>query len=243
LFLERDLIFWVFFRSTALVRIASDPTDKEWASSVLKTTEDIVVIKDKYAKARFHVLVVPRRVAVDTVGDVTVEHLPLLKEMYQTAKEMIQARLAEEPKATFRVGFHSSPSMQYARIIGNVFPAERLQQPTFTHRDFFTIFRRLHMHVISTDFDSPALKQPKHWLSFTTDFFVDAAPFIQAIESTGKVPHIDSSPEGEDALEREIPYCAFCRKTFGKGAKGLQQLKVHHLKDHLDKGEKLEYPL
>jgi hypothetical protein len=157
LFLERDLIFWVFFRSTALVRIASDPTDKEWASSVLKTTEDIVVIKDKYAKARFHVLVVPRRVAVDTVGDVTVEHLPLLKEMYQTAKEMIQARLAEEPKATFRVGFHSSPSMQYARIIGNVFPAERLQQPTFTHRDFFTIFRRLHMHVISTDFDSPAL--------------------------------------------------------------------------------------
>ena len=30
------------------------------------------------------------------------------------------------------------------------------------------------MHVISQDFDSPSLKNKKHWNSFTTPYFVDS---------------------------------------------------------------------
>ena len=31
-----------------------------------------------------------------------------------------------------------------------------------------------HLHVISQDFDSPSLKNKKHWNSFTTPYFVDS---------------------------------------------------------------------
>lgn len=42
----------------------------------------------------------------------------------------------------FKIGYHMSPSMQ-----------------------------RLHLHVISTDFNSDYLKTKKHWNSFNTEFF------------------------------------------------------------------------
>lgn len=43
----------------------------------------------------------------------------------------------------FKIGYHAEPSMQ-----------------------------QLHLHVISTDFNSTSLKTKKHWNSFNTDFFV-----------------------------------------------------------------------
>lgn len=43
----------------------------------------------------------------------------------------------------FEIGFHAQPSM-----------------------------RHLHMHVISTDFDSPTLKTQRHWNSFHTELFI-----------------------------------------------------------------------
>ena len=45
--------------------------------------------------------------------------------------------------ANFKIGYHASPSMH-----------------------------RLHLHVISTDYDSPSLKTKVHWNSFTTPFFL-----------------------------------------------------------------------
>lgn len=97
--------------------MAKDPENAEWAAQILKQTDDYVVIKDKYPKARFHVLVVPRKVAIDTPSDVLAEHAPLLRQMLKAAKEMISERLKEEPKATFRIGFHSSPSMQFVLVL------------------------------------------------------------------------------------------------------------------------------
>lgn len=32
----------------------------------------------------------------------------------------------------------------------------------------------VHLHVISQDFDSPCLKNKKHWNSFTTDYFMES---------------------------------------------------------------------
>lgn len=32
----------------------------------------------------------------------------------------------------------------------------------------------VHLHVISQDFDSPCLKNKKHWNSFTTDYFIES---------------------------------------------------------------------
>lgn len=35
-------------------------------------------------------------------------------------------------------------------------------------------YSHVHLHVISQDFDSPCLKNKKHWNSFTTDYFIDS---------------------------------------------------------------------
>lgn len=35
-------------------------------------------------------------------------------------------------------------------------------------------YSQVHLHVISQDFDSPSLKNKKHWNSFTTDYFMDS---------------------------------------------------------------------
>lgn len=43
----------------------------------------------------------------------------------------------------FKIGYHASPSMQ-----------------------------RLHLHVLSKDFESPCLKTKIHWNSFNTEFFL-----------------------------------------------------------------------
>lgn len=43
----------------------------------------------------------------------------------------------------FKIGYHAVPSML-----------------------------QVHVHVISTDFNSPSLKTKKHWNSFTTDYFM-----------------------------------------------------------------------
>lgn len=35
-------------------------------------------------------------------------------------------------------------------------------------------YSQVHLHVISQDFDSPCLKNKKHWNSFTTEYFIES---------------------------------------------------------------------
>ncbi len=48
------------------------------------------------------------------------------------------------------------------------------------------------MHVISTDFNSEALKNKKHWNSFTSEFFIDANTFLTMLEERGEVKVIST---------------------------------------------------
>lgn len=50
--------------------------------------------------------------------------------------------------------------------------------------------KQLHLHAISRDYSSPCLKQPKHYRSFCTEFFRDAAVVSSELEERGCV-HID----------------------------------------------------
>lgn len=45
---------------------------------------------------------------------------------------------------------------------------------------------QLHLHVISQDFDSPALKHPKHWRSFATEFFRPVDVVLEELKSQGR---------------------------------------------------------
>uniref|UniRef100_G3REA2 Aprataxin n=1 Tax=Gorilla gorilla gorilla TaxID=9595 RepID=G3REA2_GORGO len=105
--------------------------------------EQVVVIKDKYPKARYHWLVLPWT-SISSLKAVTREHLELLKHMH-TVGEKVIVDFAGSSKLRFRLGYHAIPSMSH-----------------------------VHLHVISQDFDSPCLKNKKHWNSFNTEYFLES---------------------------------------------------------------------
>lgn len=157
---------------------------------VVESDELCVVIKDAYPKAKHHFLILPKE-AVPNLKSLNSSHVHLLKHMY----ELGQARAAKisktEPNLEFRHGYHAAPSMS-----------------------------RLHMHVISQDFDSPCLKHKKHWNSFTTEFFIDASSVIKMLEEKGKV-EIDIGHYSE-MLKRNL-HCHQCRKPLSN----MPKLKEH----------------
>ncbi|CAA6669309.1 unnamed protein product [Spirodela intermedia] len=80
----------------------------------------------------------------------------LYPKMHEAGMRCAAKFLSDDPSLTFRLGYHSAPSM-----------------------------RQLHLHVISQDFDSDHLKNKKHWNSFNTAFFLDSGDVLEAVERNG----------------------------------------------------------
>ncbi|NXP11869.1 APTX protein, partial [Thinocorus orbignyianus] len=94
---------------------------------------------------------------IPSLKSVTRDHLELLEHMHAVGQKVIEQCPARE-SLEFRLGYHALPSMS-----------------------------QLHLHVISQDFDSPALKTKQHWNSFTTDYFLNSEDVIEMVRSKGKV--------------------------------------------------------
>ncbi|XP_014243448.1 aprataxin [Cimex lectularius] len=94
----------------------------------------------------------------------------------------------------FKFGYHAEPSME-----------------------------RLHLHVISDDFNSPALKNLKHWNSFNTSFFIDSEKAIKDLEKEGKVI-LPSKDEINEYLKTKLK-CHKCEFV----PKNMPKLKTHLL--------------
>ncbi|XP_073716717.1 aprataxin isoform X2 [Misgurnus anguillicaudatus] len=149
----------------------------------------VVVIKDKYPKARYHWLVLPW----DSISSLKVlrsEHCDLLKHMQKVGEKMVQ-QSPDAQKLRFRLGYHAIPSMSH-----------------------------VHLHVISQDFDSPCLKNKKHWNSFTTEYFIESQDVIAMLEADGKV----TVKEGTSELLKLPLRCHVCRK---------EHPTIPKLKEHL----------
>nr|XP_055157767.1 aprataxin isoform X2 [Nyctereutes procyonoides]XP_055157768.1 aprataxin isoform X2 [Nyctereutes procyonoides]XP_055157769.1 aprataxin isoform X2 [Nyctereutes procyonoides] len=157
--------------------------------------EEVVVIKDKYPKARYHWLVLPWA-SVSSLKAVTGEHLELLKHMHTVGEKMI-ADFAGSSKLRFRLGYHAIPSMSH-----------------------------VHLHVISQDFDSPCLKNKKHWNSFNTEYFLESQAVIEMVQHAGRVSVRDGMPE----LLKLPLRCHECQQLLPS----IPQLK-EHLKRHWPK--------
>ncbi|KAJ1297594.1 hypothetical protein BS78_01G388500 [Paspalum vaginatum] len=140
----------------ALYELAMNPEKYKNSDSILETSDEFVVLKDLYPKAKRHVLVISRMDGLDSLADVKKEHLPLLRRMHSAGVKWAQKFLEEDADLVFRLGYHSVPSM-----------------------------RQLHLHIISQDFNSASLKNKKHWNSFTTSFFRDSVDVIEEIEQHG----------------------------------------------------------
>lgn len=129
-----------------------------------------MILIDGYPKARHHYLIVPKTVELNSIGDATCEHLPLLRHMQDKAKRFTEKIKEEEPSASFYIGYHAVPSMKL-----------------------------LHLHVISSDFDSQRIRKLHHWNIFNTEYFIDSHQALEIIKEKGKI-HIDEK-KYEDMLQ------------------------------------------
>ncbi|XP_028028119.1 aprataxin-like protein [Bombyx mandarina] len=86
--------------SLGLIASMKDP------KSIIKNTEKVVVIKDKYPKAKVHYLVLPHE-EINSIYKLNKSHISLLEEFGNIFKE-----LKEENESELRAGFHAIPSMQ-----------------------------------------------------------------------------------------------------------------------------------
>ncbi|XP_007522938.1 aprataxin isoform X2 [Erinaceus europaeus] len=157
--------------------------------------EQVVVIKDKYPKARYHWLVLPWA-SISSLKVVTRDHLDLLKHMH-TVGEKVIADFAGSSKLRFRLGYHAIPSMSH-----------------------------VHLHVISQDFDSPCLKNKKHWNSFNTEYFLESRAVIKMVQEAGRVTVQEETPE----LLKLPLRCHECQQQLPS----IPQLK-EHLRKHWPK--------
>ncbi|NXK41169.1 APTX protein, partial [Piprites chloris] len=133
---------------------------------------------------------------ISSLKSVTRDHLELLEHMHAVGKKMIEQCPARE-RLEFRLGYHAIPSMS-----------------------------QLHLHVISQDFDSVALKTKKHWNSFTTDYFLNSQDVMEMVRNKGKVMVKDHVSE----LLKLPLRCHRCKQQLST----IPQLK-EHLRKHWPK--------
>ena len=158
---------------------------------IVKEDDECVIIKDAYPKACHHYLVLPK-VEINSLRVLNGTHVDLLEHMTRLGQELIDSIKKEHSKvAVFRMGYHAVPSMA-----------------------------RLHLHVISQDFDSSCLKNKKHWNSFTSEFFLDAKDVTEQLKKSGKIT-IDKL-KYEQMLKLPLK-CHMCDKVFSN----MPRLKSH----------------
>ncbi len=192
----------------------------------------VALLPDKYPKARHHVLVVARDPGLASVYDLRREHVPLLRHMMQVAQRWVRDTAADPGS---QHGAAAAAASSGAGAPGGTDQGAEgaegagLQAgPGLTEQDFVMGFhsvpsmRQLHMHVLSRDMDSPALKNKKHWNSFTTGFFLPAQQVLQQLERSGGVEGADL--EAAEALLKGDMRCHRC---------GLVLRSVPLIKKHL----------
>ena len=157
---------------------------------LVEADDEAVVVRDKYAKARRHFLVLLRGGVIDHVDDLRSEHAPQLDVLEARAQRILDTY----PDVAFRIGFHAVPSM-----------------------------RPLHLHVISRDMDAPALKNKKHWHSFTSpDFFLDLDTVRARLAADGKLDVRARRAEYEAMLKHSLS-CHGCHLAVSN----MPKLKAH----------------
>lgn len=163
-------------------------------NNIIYESKNLSVIHDKYPKAKKHFLVVSK-IDISSMRALNKNHVPLIEEMIEVGENLQTQEKKNNSKMTFKMGFHAVPSMT-----------------------------RLHMHVISTDFDSICLKNKRHWNSFTTSFFRSASQILSELKTRSCIS-IDNSFY-KRLLEGPLK-CHICNEK----PKNIPRLK-DHIKTH-----------
>ena len=153
-----------------------------------------VTVYDGFPKAKYHYLIIPRE-DIDSVAALQKRHIPLLKHIDQRANDLVARLKAKDPDAVFRCGYHMVPSM-----------------------------KRLHLHIVSQDFNSFRMRKKHQWNTFNTEYFIDSEALMAIIEEKGC---IDVNEKFYEALLQSQMQCNYCFKVYAS----IQEM-TRHIRSH-----------
>ncbi|KZT67782.1 HIT-like protein [Daedalea quercina L-15889] len=199
---------------TILRSYAQRPDPSSLPASVLLThTDHTLTIFDAYPKSIFHFLVLPRVIAPSTASDLTnlrtvlkgdksraQEVIRWLAEDGMKVRSMIQDEMLKRYHFKWNIwmGFHAVPSMEH-----------------------------IHLHVLSADLCSPAMKNKKHYNSFhpKRGFFISLSDVQEWLEADPSYFSTMSQlkPSQYEPLLKEPLECWRCNNDF----KTMPLLKAH----------------
>ncbi|KAH7318663.1 HIT-like domain-containing protein [Stachybotrys elegans] len=194
------------------------------SSIVLYHTEDFVAIRDKFPKATIHTLLLPRSPAVSLRHpfDALEDAAFLAKVQAETRK--LRALVAGELRRT--LGQHSAADRPYQDVLSGraeptgpdgELPAGRdWEAEVISGVHAVPSMSHVHVHVLSRDMHSPAMRHAKHYNSFTTPFLVDVGEFPLAPDD----PRRDT--KRHPYLKSDLT-CWRCGANFGNQFKKLKE--------------------
>lgn len=155
-------------------RKSSDNTDHQakkgfWALGLLKTMKDPKFILKSDDK------------------------ITIIKDMYPKAQHHFLVLPNEDISSLKALNKHHLPLLKHMDKSAKEYVKENHPEHEFKfgyHAE--ASMHRLHLHAISDDMNSPALKTKKHWNTFTTSFFLDSLDVIRGLEESGKVQLLSS---------------------------------------------------
>lgn len=160
-------------------------TDPKYINShqVWFSNAEFCVVYDAYPKARFHFLILPKMSKPAELRALGSKDLDMVQRMYALAMDCVKLICDEhEENVEFRFGFHANPSLT-----------------------------PLHMHCISSDFDSSRMNSVKHWNSFThQDLWIHVSRVERELAENGAV-RVRSKQELSELEATHEPTCSNCK--------------------------------
>eukprot|EP00339_Tiarina_fusa_P020308 CAMPEP_0117040920 /NCGR_PEP_ID=MMETSP0472-20121206/28611_1 /TAXON_ID=693140 ORGANISM="Tiarina fusus, Strain LIS" /NCGR_SAMPLE_ID=MMETSP0472 /ASSEMBLY_ACC=CAM_ASM_000603 /LENGTH=194 /DNA_ID=CAMNT_0004751793 /DNA_START=158 /DNA_END=741 /DNA_ORIENTATION=- len=152
----------------------------------------VCVIRDRKPKAKMHFLIIPTFL-LQVYKNLNENHISLLEEMRDRAQQLVEElKNTEEGKdMNFKIGFQAIPAMM-----------------------------QIHLHVISDDFQSPHMKNKRHWNAFNTDFFISPDYFISELKKHGFIEVDDA--HYNNVIKQPLA-CPICDREISP----LSELMIH----------------
>lgn len=182
--------------------------------------DKVLIIKDAFPKALRHYLVIPKSQTITKTHPITalsdIKVHDQLKDYVELTKQLIVENLAS--CGLISSSIHEMNSFKQEFIKSGVHSIPSLNN--------------VHIHVITRDFNSPRLKNKKHYNSFNTLFFVDFDSFHGTEDNDNSDRDTIYSTDSEEvdpvqmsSIIKDTPLaCSYCGQEFGNK---MVQLKSH----------------
>lgn len=208
-----------FFGRDGLAAYTTDPASFP-ESRVVYYNDKFVVIRDLYPKSTLHLLILPRDSNKNILRPQEAFDDPEFLAECREEEQKVQAIAAAELRRM--LGKYSATEQARNNAMELNDPPSKLPAGRDWSREIIAgthanpSMNHLHIHVLSRDMHSPAMKKTNHYLSFTTDFLIPMTAY----------PLPPDDPRRDYGHFPVDMYCWYCSKNFKN--------KIGALKAHLE---------